>query len=621
MSEISRNLVSDHPFYLAICKFIKDELEMYDYRDFYPCWGMLTVCYEILIHDLFKINHRELDNFHKKVPDVKYLDFVTDFVKEYPQQVKKLFRLILSLPMCEYETENVGSCSSSRNKGNLNDHRKQLTDFKYDEKYLTEIDDDEVVSTTREIIHRIENCRLEKTMADFAFFKYELIRRDGLLEGFFTDAYLWHLVEPICSVLDTTLNVQRIVYPEQPTIWYKLDPVGVQRCRGGILISKGSQAYCIIRITKDPLMSTCNDGFFKLVLNHPAKIDQLIYDMLHFKTDLGILTDAYTSVFVRLDLDSFEYNILNLEQEAHESNIVPIRYMLRDCHSAKPTLRESLLSFIYKSVEEDSKMAKKRDRIQKMEEHLKLLGMAWSGKGFSNLSEQCESEPHGTRTHGLGPVKEKKKKDKVFIDMPNSLEYVWVQNGDLFNTQLVKLEANCLKRFLLEPMDDKEFLVAKVYDPHIINEDYYRHCSHKEKREICDDWYSKEKLCYSILSNDPEFNCCYIHQKKGKLMITNEELYIAKGYFNLFRYIEKVPLPKDRETYEKAKKQLDIIHRHGIIHTDIREDNLLYSNEGLVYFIDFAASMLKKKDFYEDVRFDANVGYEVDYLKMIFNIS
>lgn len=621
MTEISRSLVSDHPLYLAMCKFIKDGLEMYDYRDFYPCWGVLTVCYEILIHDLFKVNHRELDNFLKKVPDVKYLAFVTDFVKAYPHQVKKLFRLILSLPMCEYETENVGSCSSSDNKGNSNDHRRQLTDFKYDENYLTEMEDDEVVSTMREIIHRIENDQLEKTLADFAFFRYELIRRDGLLEGFFRDAYLWHLVEPICSVLDTTLNVQTIVYPEQPTIWYKLEPVGVQRCRSGILVSKDSQAYCIIRVTKDPIMSTCNDGFFKLVLNHPAKIDQLIYDMLHFKTDLGILTDAYTSVFVRLDLDSFEHNILNLKQETHEPNIVPIRYMLRDCHSAKPTLRESLLSFIYKSVEEDSKMEKKRERIQKMEEHLKLSGMAWTVEDLSrDISEQCESEPRGTLTCDSESVEKEDKEDKVFIDMPNSCDYVWVQNGDLFNTQLVRLEAICLKKFLLEPIDDKEFLIAKVYDPRVINEDYYRHCSRKEKREICDDWYRNEKHCYSILSKDHEFNSCYIRQKKGQLTVTNEELYIAIGYFNLFRYIENVPLPKDLETYEKAKKQLDIIHRNGIIHTDIRKANILYSKEGLVYFIDFAASELKKKD-YGDEEFEARVEYEVDDLKIIFNIS
>ena len=96
--------------------------------------GVLTVCYEILIHDLFKVNHRELDNFLKKVPDVKYWVFVTDFIKAYPQQVKKLIRLILSLPMCEYETENVGSGSSCGNKGNSSDYGKQLTDFKYDEK-------------------------------------------------------------------------------------------------------------------------------------------------------------------------------------------------------------------------------------------------------------------------------------------------------------------------------------------------------------------------------------------------------------------------------------------------------------------------------------------------------
>ena len=266
-------------------------------------------------------------------------------------------------------------------------------------------------------------------------------------------------------------------------------------------------------------------------------------------------------------------------------------------------------------------MEKKRERIQKMEEHLKLSGMAWTVEDLSrDISEQCESEPRGTLTCDSESVEKEDKEDKVFIDMPNSCDYVWVQNGDLFNTQLVRLEAICLKKFLLEPIDDKEFLIAKVYDPRVINEDYYRHCSRKEKREICDDWYRNEKHCYSILSKDHEFNSCYIRQKKGQLTVTNEELYIAIGYFNLFRYIENVPLPKDLETYEKAKKQLDIIHRNGIIHTDIRKANILYSKEGLVYFIDFAASELKKKD-YGDEEFEARVEYEVDDLKIIFNIS
>ena len=160
--------------------------------------------------------------------------------------------------------------------------------------------------------------------------------------------------------------------------------------------------------------------------------------------------------------------------------------------------------------------------------------------------------------------------------------------------------------------------IAKVYDHRIVNEDDYRYCSRKEKKKICDEWYHNEKHCYSILSKDIQFANCYIRQKKGQLMVTNEELYVATGHFNLFRYIEKVPLPKDRETYEKAKKQLDIIHRNGIIHRECQKDIL--SKEGLVYFIDFAASELKN-DVDGDDDFKARVEYEVDDLKLIFDIS
>lgn len=45
----------------------------------------------------------------------------------------------------------------------------------------------------------------------------------------------------------------------------------------------------------------------------------------------------------------------------------------------------------------------------------------------------------------------------------------------------------------------------------------------------------------------------------------------------------------DKETYEKAREQLDIIHYSSIIHGDINQRNILFSH-GKVCFIDFGYS-------------------------------
>jgi RIO-like serine/threonine protein kinase len=45
----------------------------------------------------------------------------------------------------------------------------------------------------------------------------------------------------------------------------------------------------------------------------------------------------------------------------------------------------------------------------------------------------------------------------------------------------------------------------------------------------------------------------------------------------------------------KAKKQLEIIHRNGIVHGDIRDANILYTKDGKIFIIDFANSVLENE--------------------------
>ena len=596
-----------------MCKCVEDELEMYDYRDFYPGWRVMTVDYRILIQELFKVDNQEMNHFISRV-QTRYLRFLAYFEIDYPQEVKRLFRLILSLPMCEYEIENKSNSSSSGNKGSSNNYIKQFPYFRCGNNYLTEMGDDEVAITIREIFLRMEDNNLADALIGFAFHEYELIPRGGSLEDPYKLAFLNHLIKPICSILKIALDIVTKVETERPATWHRPLPLIVDfMCRTDIVISKGSLVYCVTEVKKYPLLPGYNgkplDGIRSLFSDQKEIMKQLICEMLYFKTDKGILTDSYLVVFVELDLDSFERNVHNLRpvNMGNESKkIVPIKYLIRNCHSAKPTLRESLLAYIYKSVEEDSKMVIKRDRVRRLEEHLKLPGEALTDAILSdeslNFSEGSGSRPstRGTNISVLESINEgteqekeaeaEAEADEMSIDVPKNSNYVLMQNSDVFNAQLVKLEAICFKRFLLELIDDNATLVAKVYDPRMVNIYEFKGYPFEEKKDVCYEWYRTERVCYSILSKDPEFNSCYVRQKTGQIMITMDKLYVAKGHFNLFRYIEKAPLPKDRETYEKARKQLEVIHRNRIVHRDIREDNILCTKEGQVYIIDFALS-------------------------------
>ena len=634
-----------------MCKCVEDELEMYDYHDFYPGWGVMTINYRILIQDLFKVEKRELATFTREIRD-QYLDFITDFKRNYLQQVKRLFRLILSLPMCEYEIENMGRYSSSNNKGSSNNYSKQFPDFKCDDDYLKELENNEVAHIVREIFGRTENRLLGKTLIEFAFRKHELIPRDGTLEGSFKDAFVRYLIRPICSMLEDALYIETKVETERPAAWRRVVPVGIHLLtRTDIVISKGNLVYCVIETKKYPLLPKYNgnplDGIRSLFSDQEKITKQLICEMLYFKTDRGILTDSYTSVFVELDLDSFERNVHNLRdvKTDNESKIIPIRYMIRDCHSAKPTLRESLLSYIYNSVEEDSQMVIKQERVHRLEKHLKLSGKtlmkAVSSDNSDNQSEGSGSRPStrdtdmstldqsggsgsrpstgGTNVSTMESISEdigeegEGMDDEMSIDIPSNSNNLYVRDGDYLNTQLIKLESLYFKKSLLELVDDSEVVVAKVYDPRNMNRDQHKIYTSEQRRYICDEWHNTEKLCYSILSKDTEFNSCYVRQKSGKIIITMEKLYIAKGYFNLFRHIEKVPLPKDRETYEKAKRQLEIIHRNGIVHRDIKEENILYTKQGLVYIVDFTHAKAKVNIYDSGLEQD-----DFDKLKRVF---
>lgn len=95
-------------------------------------------------------------------------------------------------------------------------------------------------------------------------------------------------------------------------------------------------------------------------------------------------------------------------------------------------------------------------------------------------------------------------------------------------------------------MDDKQKLIAKIYDPIMANRVHDKYISsRKEVLEQCLDNYNSERLFCQVLANDPEFNSCYVPHRRGYIKVTVDKYYLAQGRYNLFKFIDNVPMPRD----------------------------------------------------------------------------
>lgn len=108
-------------------------------------------------------------------------------------------------------------------------------------------------------------------------------------------------------MLRVAVHIETKVETERPASWYGPAPDGIHlQTRTDIFVSRGNLVYCVIETKKYPLLPKYNgnplDGIISLFSKQKKITKQLICEMLYFKTERGILTDSYTSVFVELDL-------------------------------------------------------------------------------------------------------------------------------------------------------------------------------------------------------------------------------------------------------------------------------------------------------------------------------
>lgn len=170
-----------------------------------------------------------------------------------------------------------------------------------------------------------------------------------------------------------------------------------------------------------------------------------------------------------------------------------------------------------------------------------------------------------------------------------------ISSGD---HQVFKVEASELS---FTQLQSQEHFAMKIFDPKAYDANNYRASTASEEqvminenRKILDKQYENEIECIRKINGDLEFNNCYLNNNPMFAIVKANDLVLGKCI--LSRFIETVPLTKDKKTRKKVEQQIKLLHEHKIVHNDIAKRNILYTTEGEVYLIDFESAIIDPED-------------------------
>lgn len=162
--------------------------------------------------------------------------------------------------------------------------------------------------------------------------------------------------------------------------------------------------------------------------------------------------------------------------------------------------------------------------------------------------------------------------------------------------QIFKVRAKKVKCFEHNLRPEGQ-LIIKIFDPWAAL--YWEDKPYSEMNEFINSAYKAEKHSIETLSKDPKFhNCYYSHNETWVQVVAPGG--VSGGKSILRKHITTVPLPKNEETFQKVKQQLEVIHKHGIAHNDIA-GNILHTKRGKIYIVGFGKATVGG-DFSKDIK-------------------
>lgn len=613
----------NHLTKLIISK-IRDHKKSYDYLKWNEEWATLPATSDSVLKFIFGLkNDQEVDYFRNVFHSfmIRYL-----LAKRRDQKfLLKFFRFYMCLPVFEYgyKSKNhlrVNNITPFLKNETWNTYMMGMCNFNFKEDY--------------ELINDIE---LRQTMMETT--NSETIDSEFLstmlLSDIIPDQYCDHLPEleyvfnsmqvllkPLSKLMNCVLNK-----PCDLTF----DRVKSKLCEGktsatptdlALYAPKNiSKIFCCFEFKKFPICpkyygpyGTFNSSdLFKDydVQRQDSEIEQslglhgflreIICEMLSHKCNRGILTDSYTYIFLEVDLKrciGFMNKYSGENTSFKGSKEIPINYAVKNLHSAKLTLRQTILDFINKSIIDEERHKQIQDQMAKLTEFYSL-----SDEKFIKPIEAKRYKPsaNSKSNESDATLKDNIITEKGIIVPPEKFDIL--KHGRDYYSQVYSIETSYLAEFLKNDIGNPERVVIKIHDAwyypsdeFIIYDEFFKIESsesdlQQRKLAVCEDNYELERQCYKILEKDSKFNSIAYDHDHLKLAFCCLGGIFRKGMTNIFKYIETQELTRDQETYQKAVEQLEIIHKNGIIHNDISEGNILYSKDGKVYIIDYSFSI------------------------------
>lgn len=322
------------------------------------------------------------------------------------------------------------------------------------------------------------------------------------------------------------------------------------------------------------------------VLRSPLK--QLAGFMLLSEAPVGVLFDGNIMLCVEIDH--------NIKVET-QNPCVPLKVSSTNVKATGPTFIECLISLQLKG------MAGSRDQMRGLKNicftsHLTQEPNGDPTPGHNGAELREFEEPYSFEEGFYTDLSE----DEVSIEEPipkillKYKEYSVIKAGHS-KYQVFKVAA--LKAPFLENVDPRDQVVLRIHDPEMSFDRWIQLKIFRSASDYLGLVYGVERRCVRRLSKDPEFNNCFLSYSPVFAEVITPIGRIS-GKCLLSKYIESVPIPKDEETYEKVKKQLNVVHKHGITLNGHVEHNVLYSKEGKVYIISFEMADLKEDSYDEE---------------------
>lgn len=382
------------------------------------------------------------------------------------------------------------------------------------------------------------------------------------------------------------------------------------------------KSLSVVEVKKLPILinnevidfnSETMNGFFQ----------HLVAEMFSNHTNKGILTDSYTIILVEIDIKGSLKHIETRDSESKKKSLA-LNFKVLNCHLSGLTLRLGLISFIHEAFSASEFQLNEIKRgldaifnyIRKTDEQYLSFLDEIARKEGPNYEAFC-TEVIENYSHRAQPLL----KTTISLGDFNEID---VQTGMTFNSQLFKVNIEDVRKYLKQTVQKDEKLIVKVFDPIKAKRDHdsYR-ISKGDIKKKCREAYLREMAAYEKLLPFQNFNSIYIDQKCVFGRFDIDVHYHALGPFLILKYIESEALPLNKETYEKAREQLNIVHSACIIHGDISLRNILYTR-GKIYLIDFGYSKYADGD--DDrppskpvpVTFD-NIKNENETLSALFN--